>query len=55
MNVRLWGLILQYVVMLRVMIIGMWSDLRACFVCQVHLLYRCAGMVVMSGDVGCCC
>ena len=38
-----------------VVIMGMWSEFSACIVCQVVLLNSGVEIVVMSGEVACCC
>ena len=37
-----------------VVIMGRWSELSACIVCQVVRLYSVVKIVVMSGVVACC-
>ena len=54
MNVCLFCCSLYLVCALIVMIMGKWSEFRACIVCQVVRLYSVVEIVVMSGEVACC-
>ena len=40
--------------MLIVVVMGRWSEFRACIVCYVVRLYSVVEIVVMSGEVACC-
>ena len=40
--------------LVRVVIMGRWSEFSVCTVCQVVRLYSVVEIVVMAGDVACC-
>ena len=54
MNVCLICCSLYLVRVLIVVIMGRWSEFRACIVCQVVRLYSIVEIVVMAGEVACC-
>ena len=54
MKVLLLGDILKLLLVLMVMMMGRWSEVRVVLVLQEVRLLRFAEMEVMSGEVGCC-